>query len=383
MRNEKKPFYVPALRMKKGELQGVLGLAEDVKAPTLPHWIVPPRIERDDEVQQALIATESVPGAGIVLSQYWADRPALLDLRYLFEEFGEAESSLWLPRAHELARTARVPVIPVAGLSDLSGPRAAGFRDSVAAGGLRLGLRIDSSELIEAGLKERLQRAIERVGVAPEATAVLVEFSDTDFSDTDLVAGVFENVIEGLEEAGRWFGIVCQATSYPESNPAGPSGEVVIPRTEWKAWTRAVGFSRDTGDHLLFGDYAADCARMLFGKSSARAIRHYRYATLEDWFVVRGAETGDDQTLMRDVCRRIVRGGYFAGRGFSSADEFIYRCAEAGGGPGNSTTWREINTTHHITRVVRDMGGVKGVLFSDRKVAPPARQIDMFPAETS
>jgi hypothetical protein len=193
-----------------------------------------------------------------------------------------------------------------------------------------------------------------------------------------LVAEVFESVLETLEEAGRWYAIVCQATSYPEVNPAPHGGETLIPRVEWKAWVAAVRFSKSTGGHMLFGDYAADCARMAFGKNSARAIRHYRYTTPDDWFIVRGAKTGDDTTLMREVSRRIVHGGHFAGRGFSSADEFIYRCAELGGGPGNSTVWREINTTHHITRVVRDMGAVKGLVFSDREMAPAIKQLALF-----
>lgn len=117
---------------------------------------------------------------------------------------------------------------------------------------------------------------------------------------------------------------------------------------------------------------------MKFGKSNAPAIRHYRYTTPDHWFVVRGVETGDDTSVMRDVCRRVVRGGYFSGRSFSSADEFIYRCAEVGGGPGNSTTWREINTTHHITRVVRDMSAVKGLVLSDREMGPSFRQLALF-----
>jgi hypothetical protein len=39
-------------------------------------------------------------------------------------------------------------------------------------------------------------------------------------------------------------------------------------------------------------------------------------------------------------------------------------------GPGTATTWREINTTHHITQVVRDIGRVKDLSFADLKVEP-------------
>lgn len=180
-----------------------------------------------------------------------------------------------------------------------------------------------------------------------------------------------------LEEVAPWQAIVFQGTSYPEVNPAERGGDILVPRNEWKAWSSAVRFGEGTGNHLLFGDYAADCARMLFGKSGAPAIRHYRYTTPTDWFVVRAAQEGRDMTLMREVCQRILNSGHFAGQSFSFADDYIYRTAQGVAGPGTATTWREINTTHHITRVVRDMGRVKDLSFADLKVAP-IKQFEMF-----
>jgi hypothetical protein len=91
--------------------------------------------------------------------------------------------------------------------------------------------------------------------------------------------------------------IVFQGTSYQEANPAAHGGDELVPRNEWKAWSQAVQFS----------------------------------TTPSDWLVVRGAETGDDTTVMREVCRRIVGSRHFAGRSFSAADDFIYRTAEAQG----------------------------------------------------
>jgi hypothetical protein len=42
------PSYVPALRMKAGELAGLRNLAPDVASRVLPRMIVPPREERDE-----------------------------------------------------------------------------------------------------------------------------------------------------------------------------------------------------------------------------------------------------------------------------------------------------------------------------------------------
>jgi hypothetical protein len=45
------PSYVPALRMKAGELTGLRDLAPDVADRVLPRLIVPPRQERDETLQ--------------------------------------------------------------------------------------------------------------------------------------------------------------------------------------------------------------------------------------------------------------------------------------------------------------------------------------------
>lgn len=374
----RKPFYVPTLRMKTGELNGLAQLDSEIKAPTLPHLIIPPPSERDSELQGVLMDTASVPGAGIVLGRYWAGRRALLDVGYLFPDFGEDKAGLWLPKAFDLVRSARVDAIPVATLSDIEGSRFQAFKDAVAAGPISLGLRIFANDLIDPKASDRIKRVIDRLGVPPEHIVALIDFTEADFSQPDVVAGVIEGAIQDLEEIARWHAIVPQGTSYPEVNPAEHGGDDMVPRNEWAAWRQATRFRMDTADHLWFGDYAADCAVMVFGKGGGRAIRHYRYTTPSHWFVVRGAETGDDTSTMRDVSRRILDSGQFAGRTFSVADDFIFRTARNIGGPGNSTNWREVNTTHHITRVVRDMGGVKGLVFSERKVEPEPIQAEMF-----
>jgi hypothetical protein len=375
----RKSIYDPALRMKTGELQGIANLAVDIKDAILPRMIVPPRIERDAELQGVLVNTESVPGAGIILSKYWSKRNVLLDMQFLFEDFGVEKSGIWLPKAYELARRERVFAIPVAKLSDLEGPRFQAFKDAIdVAMRLKFALRIGLEDLSDQKLSERLQRIFDRLKIAQSDSIALVEFGDADFSQSDIVAGVIEGAFETLEEVGQWNSIVFQGSSYPEKNPADHGTDEVVMRNEWSAWSQGVHFNKNTADHIVFGDYAADCAKMKFGKSAAPAIRHYRYATADHWIVARGAEEGGDKAVMREVCKRIVDSKHFSGREFSSADDYIYRTSVNTDGPGNATTWRGINTTHHITRVVNDIGKIKGMAFADRKVDESGKQLQMF-----
>ena len=81
---------------------------------------------------------------------------------------------------------------------------------------------------------------------------------------------------------------------------------------------------------------------------------------------------------MRDVCLRIVESGKFDGESFSSADEYIAQTARGQAGPDNPTIWRAVNTTHHITRVVADMGSVRGFALQQRASPPPPVQESLF-----
>ena len=79
---------------------------------------------------------------------------------------------------------------------------------------------------------------------------------------------------------------------------------------------------------------------------------------------------------MHGVYKAIVDSGDFAGEGFSSADSFIANGAKnSTAGPGNSTTWRQLNTTHHITQVVSDIAKVRGIAI---KKAPASEEVQLL-----
>ncbi len=85
-----------------------------------------------------------------------------------------------------------------------------------------------------------------------------------------------------------------------------------------------------------------------------------------------------NEEAMREVAQSILDSGRFAGRDFSSADEYIYRTAKGYAGPGNPTTWREINTTHHITQVISDIGKIEGFSVARLTVEDPPEQLRLL-----
>lgn len=360
----RKFFYCPALRMKLGELEGVRALAPDIADYVLPRFIVPPPSERDDGLQQKLIDTPARPEIASLLLTHWGNRQVLVDVTYLLDEFGRGEMSSWLPQMFERAHAANVPAILTLHLDDLINGNHIAYAAAVETSiQLQLGLVISSGDLSDRERLNQAIRVIDKIGLSPEQCLVSADFHDADLGAPEIVSPIIAAALEDLQLLAPWQKVVFQGTNYPASNQADPGSRLLIPRNEWTAWKQAVAFDPGTAAHLLFGDYAADCSKIVFGKGHGRAIPHYRYTTPESWLLQRGPETGRSAEVMRKVCKAIVESGLFAGRYFSGADEHIFRMAHGLARPGTAKDWRAVNTTHHITRVVNDIGTVKGVQF--------------------
>ena len=378
MPNTASLIYVPALRLKQGEYRGLQRLAPDIADVIRPRLIVPPPKERDPESKRVLTMDEIVHETGRRIADHWPLREAFLEPSFLFSEFGEAESEIWLPRMFEVAQRADAKLIPVATVKDLIGPRSGAFSQVLAeACTTKLALRIVSGE-IDADLQTHVDHALSSLRLTPEDCTVLADFCDADFSNPAIVVDIAQAALEDLQAIGNWREVVFQGSNYPEFNPAEPDSYIYVPRNEWLAWQDATKFDANTSEHLIFGDYGADCAKIEFRSGGGRPIRHYRYTTPDSWLVVRGKVDQKDDVVMKEVCETVLDSGTFAGREFSSADDYIFRTAKGRAGPGNGTVWREINTAHHITRVVRDIGRIKGLEFADVKASDPPEQMTIF-----
>lgn len=370
-----RPVYCSALRMKAGELEGVRQLAPDVADSVLPRFIVPPKKERT-EAEPLLIEMAEMPDISVALSVHWRDRPALIDVTYIIDEYGRDRLTTWLPNMFSRAWAAGVKAIPIAQLSDLGEVELLAFRGSIPSQSpLKFAICVSSDELVGAELRTTILDTLASLGLTFADCAVVADFAGAELSDPMIAAPIIGGALETLQDIGPWRHIIFQGTHYPEVNPAKDGTAEIWPRNEWLAWREAVRFDPTTAEHMIFGDYAADCAKMSFSGGGAPAIRHIRYTTPGAWRVQRAEKEGKDAQRMHGVYKEIVGSGDFAGEGFSSADAFIANGAKsATAGPGNSTTWRQLNTTHHITQVVNDIAEVRGIVI---RKAPASEEVQL------
>ncbi|MGR3715230.1 MAG: beta family protein [Thermohalobaculum sp.] len=97
------PSYVPALRMKAGELAGLRNLMPQVADRVLPRVVIPPPGERDQALEAQLFKVEDEPDVADALAAHWRGRGALVEATHLLPEFGRDAVGRWLPRMLERA----------------------------------------------------------------------------------------------------------------------------------------------------------------------------------------------------------------------------------------------------------------------------------------
>lgn len=342
----------------------------------LPRFILPPKVEQDGAIP-LLIDCPRAPDIANALLLHWNGRPAIIDCSYVIDEYGREQLVSWLPNVFARARKAAQVVIPAALLNDLGFAEAVAFRSAI--GGdqtLKFALCVQADEMVDATFGASIGAALSRLGLSVSDCAVIVDFGRSEFSQYELVADILRGALESLQDLGQWQHIIFQGTHYPEANPAKDGETQFCDRNEWRAWKRAVRFDPSTAEQMIFGDYAADCAKMEFTKGSgAPAIRHIRYTTGDRWRVERAVKTGTDAARMKAVYKAIAKSADFLGRGFSSADAFIALAAsDSRVAPGNAKTWRQLNTTHHITHVVSDIAKVRDRPIQRIPAEEPAEQ---------
>lgn len=372
-------FYVPALRMKAGEQMALSHLASDVADHVLPRMIVPPRAERDQTLELDLMDGRSaVPNVAGALSACWLGRSVFVEATHLLADFGRETMGLWLPKMFERTWRAGVPAVPLVQLRDLTADTRDIYSQACRESGTRLGIVASADELDERDALKILLEHLGAMGLSTANCSVIADFSGSDFSQPEIVAPIIAGTLQMLQEIGQWQHVIFQGTNYPQFNPAAMNSNHIVLRNEWQAWRQAVKFDPLTSEYMMFGDYAADSAKMEFESAVVRAIRHYRYASSDAWIVQRGAASGSDDAVMRTVCRELIDTPQFAGRDFSWADDYIFLSAHGQAGPGNPRIWRAINTVHHITRVVADIGLVRGFQPQQRAAVPLLISNDLF-----
>jgi hypothetical protein len=363
------PYY-PGLRFKQGEYFALGKLPRDMRRHIEPRFIVPPPKDFDPELERVPTLGEIAHLTGDRIGKHWPLHRAFLDTRFIAADLGDDG----LRTLYRLAQGRNSNIVPVATIKDLRNPL---FRQIQCRQIPKLGIVVGYEEADPEALSQGLAAA----GITASDCVLFIDFTGAPL-EPEIAAGSIAGIFDMLYEVGPWHRMVFQGSNFPAKNTADPGKTKLIPRDEWAVFHAAINECGVPPDQLGYGDFAADAAEMSFQrrKGGGRAIRHLRYTTKTHTVIVRGVKEGTDANVMRDVCQRILASEHYAGQSFSEADDRIFRVAKGMDGPGTASMWREWNTTHHVTRVIRDLGAMAGLEFADGRVTVEPDQPSFFDA---
>lgn len=357
------PYY-PALRAKPGEFAACGKLASRYQGYVCPRFVVPPPTEPDPEMGRVPTLDEIAHVMGSRLGKSWPHRRAFLDPQLAAAALGDRG----VETLFRIATGVNPRLLPVLTILDMQNPsRRTLLRD----GPLRAGIYMDFEDADPLVLVEGLKQ----MGLRSEECVLFIDFTGAPLGE-DFAPAIGE-IFDQLDGAAKWGKIVYQASAYPDKLPVAPNERTMIARAEWTTFRAALNETSVQQDRLAYGDFGADCGRMVFpkGKGGGRPRPHLRYTGKSHTLVVRGSDSGSFTPTMRNVCKKIIESDDYCGRGFSYADDRIWRNAKGMTDTcGDPTGWRELNTAHHLVRVIRDLGVLSGIEFEDDAVAEYSEQ---------
>ncbi|MBA0395835.1 hypothetical protein D7U98_10565 [Stenotrophomonas maltophilia] len=355
-----KSIYVPILKWRQGEYLAVGRTSETIKDWMYPLFEIPVEQWDFENEMPAKSLDDHLKNVGKRLATNWKKRPCLFDSPYLGGDDTVANGDHHLTHIFDLARSAGCQVIPVTGIG-----RHLQYQQAVASivaqDGRGCGLRLLPDD-VEGDPAARIDGLLRLLSVTPDQVDLVLDSSSDVAAAPALQAGLWQTWIAAVPHAGQWRSFTVAGGSFPSSlSPSAnyrPHGDV--PRREWRAYTRLVA----AGQQPWFGDYG--CASPQTEMMDPRLFdpnAKIKYTIDDHWRVVVGTQVkrnGRDQ--YRDLCRHLVTDVpvVFMGRGYSTGDAYIEDCATNAASTGGSSTWPTVATSHHLTKVVRDLARLYG-----------------------
>lgn len=346
--------YVPVLKWKMGEYQALNRLSDPAKRKVTPLLEIPP-VGFDFESGEARESYASHLGDfGRRLKNKWQARSCFVDLKYIPAEVrvsGQHPLDFVFAQVNDEGCAA----IPVASLqSDRQFLQSA--KRIARSDGRGAALRLSLADFDTDDLSSAIEQCLSNVGVTIAEVDLIIDLDSANFIPIKAFVRSLGIMYEMVPTPNRWRTLTVIGSSYPQTL-AGFPAESMIDRSEWiayKAFVKSLG--RDSRIPT-FGDYAAATPDLVeLDMRLIKPLAKLRYTIDDQWYIAIGSNVRSNGFgQYQDMCRRLIKKPFFAGRDFSEGDRYIEDCAKGREKTGNLSTWVWVATNHHVSKVVQDL----------------------------
>ncbi len=339
--------YVPILKAKQGEKKALGAILPGLRKRITPFIEF---VERTDKPIQGHIDTvfkglaEAVLGYG----------RCFFDLKEL-----ECEGTAALELAYERATEEAILFVPVIGLGN----------DSATSVGLAnaengLSLRLNRVDLERASLSDVVGKFLAKINLEPEGVDLVIDLGSIEDLIVPGVISLTKQFVASIPHVLRWRTLTVSSCAFPKSmGIVDRNSHLLHPRADWVSWVRGQLAQRRTAKRVTtYSDRAIQHPLGVegFDPTKMQASASIRYATPEDWLLIKGQGTKTLSTTIQfpNLAQKLVSGtlsGSYMGEGHCVGCEGIFKCSHGTKGFGSAGVWRRLGTIHHLTVVANSL----------------------------
>lgn len=340
-------YYVPVLKAKPGEKGALLAIADDLTPRVIPFLEI---VERKKPSVKDHLDT-AFKGLKECLQRY---PRCFLDTIEIASD-GTRAARL----AFERASAEGITFTPVTGLG-----RNADVGPALDFGSSGLALRLTRKEAQSVDLAKEIHRFLERNGLTPERTDLVVDLGSVDDMIDVGVAALARDVLSRVPSSGKWRSLIVSATAFPFSmGCVARNSHALMERSEWLAWKTGYSASKAGGARRpTFSDCAIQHPTGVegFDPRLMQASATIRYTLTKDWLLIKGQGVRTRRPTLQfpELASRLVDGDlkeHFFGPHHCAGCAAVQAAADGKPGLGSLTVWRRIGTIHHVTLVAEQL----------------------------
>lgn len=343
-------FYVPILKIKRGEKAALRSLSPEIRGRVLPFLEITERRAPPGRARTSLDTH--------LKNQFDELGPTVALFQKFFLDCREIESDGPAAAVDVFARAAQLstPVVPVTGIS-----RAVDTAAVMSKRQNGVGIRLTRAEFEAGKLPRGLPAFVKKHSLEHADTDLIVDLGAVDTMITPGVAALAEAFLADVPDKNSWRSLTVTGCAFPQSmGVVDASSYDLIDRSEWLAWRDNLYRGRGQLDRLpTFGDCAIQHPSGVegFDPRIMSASASIRIIQADQWLLVKGVSTDSVPANLqfRGLATRLVYGDlkpYFAGADHCLGCAQIFDAANGKPKLGTPEVWRKLGTIHHITRAV-------------------------------
>jgi Beta protein len=352
--------YVPCLRWKMGEYQTVSRLPPTTKRVFTPIIEIPELGWDFEEEKEKRTIDQLLSGFAFKkIYKKWGRFPCFVDLNLI--PLSERMKSGVHPLCfifNEL-RAIQCVSVPVTGLirDEEYQKEIKKILDKDKRG---ICLRITIEQASKITLKTEIDSLLSTLKIRSVDCDLILDLGAPNFVPLEGFSKAIQLIVSSFPYLKDWRTFTVLGSSFPETMASIEKGGKVVERYEWQLYKMLItNFRRDGVRLPSFGDYAINHPKVLeLDMRKVKPSATIRYTIDDNWYIVKGENVRDKKygrcKQYLGLSKKVIDSKYYYGSTFSWGDDFIQRCAN-GGNTSNLSMWRQVGTTHHIVKVIRDI----------------------------